>query len=79
MGYEQWRVGVEFDGEADYSSVHDVTHDEDRRAEIDRYGRRRVRSQEDVLPDRGCLPTAVAARLIERGCETTCAPWPDFR
>ncbi len=51
MGYEQWRVGVEFDGEAHHSSGQDTQHDESRRAEIERYGWRIVVARKgDVLP-----------------------------
>jgi very-short-patch-repair endonuclease len=70
MGYEQWRVGVEFDGEAHHSSGQDTQHDESRRAEIERYGWRIVVARKgDVLPDHGRLTAEVAARLIESGCE----------
>jgi len=70
MGYRQWRVGVEFDGEANHSSLKDLRHDESRRRDIDNYGWPIVVARkEDVLPDHGRLPAAVAARLVERGCE----------
>jgi hypothetical protein len=70
MGYDKWQVGVEFDGESYHCSASDLRHDESRRRDINRHGWSIVVARKgDVLPDDGRLPAAVAARLIERGCE----------
>ena len=54
MGYDQWRVGVEFDGELNHSSAADLRHDESRRQDIDRHGWPIVVARKgDVLPDEG--------------------------
>ena len=70
MGYDEWRVGVEFDGAANHSSLQDMMHDEKRRTIIERQKWTIVVARkEDVLPDHGRLPAEIARRLIERGCE----------
>ena len=71
MGYDEWRVGVEFDGEEFHNAVADQAHDLERRAAVERHGWPVVVARKgDVLRDCHRLAVAVADQLIRRGWTT---------
>lgn len=69
MGWEQWRVGVEYDGEQHWTDPRIRTKDIDRQAELERRGWRIIRVSAGLLRDR---PDVVVERvrhaLLAAGC-----------
>jgi hypothetical protein len=62
MGWEQWRVGVEYDGAQHWTDPRIRANDIDRTAELERRGWRIIRVSADLLRNR---PDILAARIRE--------------
>jgi len=62
MGFEQWRVGVEYDGVQHWTNPRIRANDIDRSAELERRGWRIIRVSADLLRNR---PDILAARVRE--------------
>ncbi|OBH06856.1 MULTISPECIES: DUF559 domain-containing protein [unclassified Mycobacterium] len=62
MGWEQWRVGVEYDGAQHWTDPRIRANDIDRAAELERRGWRIIRVSADLLRNR---PDIVIARIRE--------------
>lgn len=69
MGWERWRVGVEYDGEQHWTDPRVRTKDIDRQAELERRGWRIIRVSAGLLRDR---PDVIVERarhaLLAAGC-----------
>jgi very-short-patch-repair endonuclease len=69
MGWEHWRVGVEYDGVQHWTDARQRTRDIDRIAELEALGWRIVRVSADMLRYRPRTVTGrVAAALRAAGC-----------
>ncbi|MDD4867749.1 MAG: hypothetical protein PHQ28_11730 [Mycobacterium sp.] len=69
MGWEQWHVGVEYDGEQHWTDPRVRTKDIDRHAELERRGWRIVRVSAGLLRDRPDVLVERARRaLLAAGC-----------
>ncbi|PZG15050.1 endonuclease domain-containing protein [Nonomuraea aridisoli] len=68
LGWEEFKVAVEYDGRRHHTSPADLRRDADRRAELRRRGWRVIAVRWDVVPGQGAdLLHCVAGALIERG------------
>ena len=65
MGWEQWRVGVEYDGAQHWTDPRIRANDIDRTAELERRGWRIIRVSADLLRN---WPDILAARIREALC-----------
>ena len=65
MGWEKWRVGVEYDGSQHWTDPRIRANDIDRTAELERRGWRIIRVSADLLRNR---PDIFAARIREALC-----------
>ena len=65
MGWEKWRVGVEYDGSQHWTDPRIRANDIDRTAELERRGWRIIRVSADLLRNR---PDIFAARIREDLC-----------
>jgi REase_MTES_1575 len=65
MGWERWRVGVEYDGAQHWTDPRIRANDIDRTAELERRGWRIIRVSADLLRNR---PDILAARIREALC-----------
>ena len=71
MGWEEWKVGVEFDGAQHWTDPEQRTWDIDRLAELEGRGWRIVRVSADLLRSRpDVVVTRVRAALRDAGCLT---------
>lgn len=82
LGYPQWRVGVEFDGEAHHTAQEDVAHDAHRRRWVEELGWELiVVRKHDVLVD-ACVRTwthALAELLLVRGWDPPASELTELR
>jgi len=62
MGWEKWRVGVEYDGSQHWTDPRIRSNDIDRTAELERRGWRIIRVSADLLRNR---PDILAGRIRE--------------
>lgn len=72
MGYEEWKVGIEYDGEQHWQDPRQHARDIDRLADLAAEGWRIVRVSAEILR---CRPRV----LLQRTCEALCATgaeWP---
>lgn len=68
LGWEEFKVAVEYDGQEHHTSAADQRHDADRRDELRRRGWRVIAVRRDVIPAQVAdLLEHVANALIERG------------
>lgn len=68
LGWEDFKVAVEYDGQEHHTSSSDQQHDADRREELRRRGWRVIAVRRDVIPGQiADLLHHVASALIERG------------
>lgn len=68
LGWEAYKVAVEYDGRRHHATAADRRHDGRRRDELRRYGWRIIVAGPDVIPARAAdLLEAVAGALVERG------------
>ncbi|MEV4174465.1 DUF559 domain-containing protein [Nonomuraea sp. NPDC049709] len=68
LGWEEFRVAVEYDGQEHHTSIADQQHDTDRREELRRRGWRVIAVRRDVIPGQiADLLHHVADALIESG------------
>lgn len=68
IGWERYRVAVEYDGQEHHSSAADQLRDDTRREELGRMGWRVIAVRKDVVPGQTAdLLEHVANALIERG------------
>ncbi|MEV4107125.1 DUF559 domain-containing protein [Nonomuraea sp. NPDC049695] len=68
LGWEEFKVAVEYDGREHHSTAADQRHDTDRREELRRRGWRVIAVRRDVIPGQiADLLQHVADALIERG------------
>ncbi len=70
MGWEQWRVGVEYDGAQHWTDARIRANDIDRAAELERRGWRIIRVSADLLRNR---PDILIARIREALRAAGCA------
>lgn len=69
MGWEQWRVGVEYDGAQHWTDPRIRANDIDRAAELERRGWRIIRVSADLLRNRPDLVIArIREALVAAGC-----------
>lgn len=69
MGWEQWHVGVEYDGEQHWTDPRVRTSDIDRHAELERRGWRIIRVSAGLLRDRpDVMVERVRRALLAAGC-----------
>ncbi|SPM28004.1 endonuclease domain-containing protein [Mycobacterium terramassiliense] len=69
MGWEQWRVGVEYDGAQHWTDPRIRANDIDRAAELERRGWRIIRVSADLLRNRPDVVIArIPAALAAAGC-----------
>ncbi|ORW38206.1 hypothetical protein AWB90_24540 [Mycobacterium paraense] len=69
MGWEQWRVGVEYDGAQHWTDPRIRANDIDRAAELERRGWRIVRVSADLLRNRPDIAIArIREALVAAGC-----------
>ncbi len=69
MGWEQWRVGVEYDGAQHWTDPRIRANDIDRAAELERRGWRIIRVSADLLRNRPDIVIArIRAALVAAGC-----------
>lgn len=61
MGYEEWKVGVEYDGAQHWTDPQRRAYDIDRHAELLRHGWRIIRVSADMLR---CRPQVIVARVF---------------
>jgi very-short-patch-repair endonuclease len=74
LGWEEFKVAVEYDGQEHHTSAADQRRDADRREELRRRGWRVIAVRRDVIPGQiADLLHHVADALIERGWQ----PGPD--
>jgi hypothetical protein len=69
MGWEEWRVGVEYDGAQHWTDSRVRANDIDRTAELERRGWRIIRVSAELLRKR---PDIVLARVREALCGAGC-------
>ena len=70
LGWKDYKVAVEYDGQRHHTSQADRRHDEARREELKRQGWRVIAIRKDVIPGRTAeLLQHVADALIQRGWE----------
>jgi very-short-patch-repair endonuclease len=68
MGYEEYLLAIEYDGEENHTDESDRAHDEVRREEISQLGWDFVIARKgEVLRDEPQFPATVAEKLLERG------------
>ncbi|WP_327589112.1 DUF559 domain-containing protein [Nonomuraea sp. NBC_00507] len=68
LGWEDFKVAVEYDGQEHHTSTPDQQHDADRREELRRRGWRVIAVRRDIIPGQiADLLHHVADALIERG------------
>lgn len=68
LGWEEFKVAVEYDGQEHHTSAADQQHDADRREELRRRGWRVIAVRRDAIPAQTAdLLHHVANALIERG------------
>ncbi|MGW0809545.1 DUF559 domain-containing protein [Nonomuraea sp. NPDC002799] len=68
LGWEEFKVAVEYDGQEHHTSPTDRQHDTDRREELRRRGWRVIAVRRDVIPGQiADLLHHAASALIERG------------
>jgi hypothetical protein len=69
MGWEQWRVGVEYDGAQHWTDPRIRARDIDRAAELERRGWRIIRVSADLLRNRpGIAIARIREALVAAGC-----------
>nr|WP_231994095.1 DUF559 domain-containing protein [Mycobacterium sp. 852002-50816_SCH5313054-b] len=69
MGWEQWRVGVEYDGAQHWTDPRIRARDIDRAAELERRGWRIIRVSADLLRNRPDIAIArIRGALVAAGC-----------
>ncbi|WP_051468186.1 hypothetical protein [Actinomadura oligospora] len=67
LGYEQWRVGLEYDGERHHTGRHARAHDDHRRRWLRSRGWEIIPVTRDVLPRPGPYLEALLTALLDHG------------
>ncbi|MEV5573719.1 hypothetical protein AB0L06_27070 [Spirillospora sp. NPDC052269] len=67
LGYEQWRVGIEYDGERHHTGRHARAHDDHRRRWLRSRGWQIIPVTKDVVPRPGPYLEALLTALLDHG------------